>query len=307
MKDSIAILGKGFIGTKLYTYLNNTDYNVKIFKRIEMDYTDMGKLTYWLEAGFGAQCKWIINTSGYTGIPNIDSAESNRQECWFNNVEVPQIIATALSFTKSRVKTLMNISSGCIYSGYDKKFNEYDIPNFGMFNANSSFYSKTKHAAELVLEKYCNVISFRIRMPFCGDLTKRNYITKLINYNNLIDMPNSLTNIDDFCEMIYKWIKKDKTDLMPMGPINVVNPGEVKASDIINKLKERDVVNHNHKFIPLDELKTRAARSNCVLDSGLLDSLGLGLPHVQDSLERSVKLFAKSWNDIYNDEIEPVC
>ena len=45
------------------------------------------------------------------------------------------------------------ISSGCIYGGYEKDFTEDDVPNFDF--QNGSFYSGTKALAEKL---YCKTI-----------------------------------------------------------------------------------------------------------------------------------------------------
>ena len=72
----------------------------------------------------------------------------------------------------------MHISSGCIYSGYDKAFTEEDESNFSFVQDNCSFYSGTKALAENLIDKYNSYIC-RLRIPFDEFDNPRNYISKL--------------------------------------------------------------------------------------------------------------------------------
>ena len=47
------------------------------------------KLSESLKIGFDV----VINASGYTGRPNVDACEDNKDDTWYYNVTVPGIIA----------------------------------------------------------------------------------------------------------------------------------------------------------------------------------------------------------------------
>jgi len=288
----VIIFGKGFLGTTLYRSLLEEGHAVAVYSKRDVNYTSHDALVDFLKKmppGF------VINASGFTGVPNVDAAEDNKELCWKLNAQVPATIATAIETAGGR-HWLMHISSGCIYSGYDKDYTEEDTPNFGLFNPESSFYSKTKHAAETFLEGL-PVFSFRLRIPFDGTLSHRNYFSKLIKYDSLISVPNSVTCIDDFCSFVHQFIVKrgEQGERLPYGPYNVVNPGVVKAEDIVTALRDHGVMNPNHRFIELSELNTKAKRSNVVLNTEKTASIGLELPHVGESLRRCVKEFAERW------------
>ena len=51
---------------------------------------------------------------------------------------------------------------------------------------------------EDILKCDYNAYVCRLRIPFNNISNPKNYITKLINYDKLLDATNSLTNIDDF-------------------------------------------------------------------------------------------------------------
>ena len=111
------------------------------------------------------------------------------------------------TFTPLRISNLcktyginyIHISSGCIYTGYEKQFTEEDAPNFGLFSKESSTYSKSKHAYELGCD-YGLII--RVRMPFCDQLHDRSYLTKILKYNNLINQVNSKTYVPQLLDFI---------------------------------------------------------------------------------------------------------
>lgn len=287
----IIIFGKGFLGKTLYQSLLLSGHSVGIYSKRDVDYTNHDILVRWLKTMPGG---FVINASGFTGVPNVDAAEDNKELCWKLNALVPATIASAIETGGGR-HWLMHISSGCIYNGYSKYYTEKDTPNFGLFNPESSFYSKTKHAAETFLDGF-PTFSFRLRIPFDGTLSHRNYFSKLLKYDNLISVPNSVTCIDDFSVFVHNFIVKIQSGgLPPYGAYNVVNPGMITAKAIVAELRDHGVMNPNHRFIELSELDTRAKRSNVALSTEKTASIGLELPRVGESLRKSIKEFANRW------------
>ena len=279
----IVILGKGYVGSALYACLkkpfSEQDDSVNIYSKQDLDYTDHRTLADVLSPG-----TWVINTCGYTGRPNVDACEDNKEETWYYNVCVPGRIMATCRETKCN---FVHVSSGCIYDGYDKEFTESDEPNFGLSSSESSWYSKTKHACEMSLAREPAHI-LRIRMPFCSTWSGRNVLTKLIKYDNVIDCINSMTNLEDFCAFISYYItQKQPTP----GVYNVINPGRLPTSEIIYMLKKYDLTNPNWNSITLEELykTTKAKRSNCVLSDEKITNMNLQLPDVLSSLNRCCK------------------
>jgi len=255
---NILILGKGYVGNHLQKYLSEQQvpYNDIFFKsKKDLDYTNSEVLYNFC---LSEDIDTVINTSGYTGAPNVDGCEDNKEDCFYYNVNVPVIIE---GICKSLDMDFIHIGSGCIYGGYDKEYTEDDTPNFGVFEKQSSFYSKTKHISELMLDtNFTNII--RIRMPIESKLTKKNLLTKLINYPNLIDFVNSKTDMVVLCEFIETVMKNFKA-----GIYNAVHHRSLGTEEVIDILKEYGIKNDNWKFIPYDELEIKCNRSNCVLSN----------------------------------------
>lgn len=289
---NILILGKGYTGTALYTHLNNNhEHAVRIHSKSECNYDDVTSFVTMLQ-GATNKPDLVINASGYTGRPNVDACEDDRHNTWYYNVDVPGMLGDTCN--KHGVK-FIHISSGCIYSGYEKSFDEYDQPNFGLLSDESSWYSKTKHAGELILNG-TDAHIFRIRMPFCGTTSPRNVMSKLLKYDNVIDQLNSLTCIEDFCAFVEKYIETKIKSGHPGAVYNVVNPQPVKTSEILEVMKLHGLINPNWKKIELDELLskyTKANRSNCVLSTQAIDKYNLSLPNTIVSLDTCARKMSR--------------
>lgn len=283
--NTILLLGKGYVGTALETYLNSKKISVESYSRAMLDYTDPVTLQQHLESNPG-KYELVINCSGYTGSPNVDACESNKKECWFWNVVVPRsIVLSSNTFDLP----LVQVNSGCIYTGHDKEFTEDDEPNFGLYSNDSSFYSKCKHACETIFQN-CYAYSMRVRMPFDSTDHKKNYLNKLYKYNTLISEKNSLTSIEDFCDFMLKFLFLRKG--MQPGPVNVVNSGCITAVEIVDMMKKYGITNPNWSFIDTLHLETKARRSNCVLSTDKIKGFNLQLPNVHESLERDISKLA---------------
>jgi dTDP-4-dehydrorhamnose reductase len=279
------ILGKGFVGTHLSQYFKHNNIDHKIFSQSELNYTDPNTLKDFLDTN-DKDIKWVINCSGYTGVPNVDACEDNKELCYAYNVLYPMQVVKLCNQYKIPV---IHIGSGCIYSGYEKEFTEEDTPNFGIYSNQSSYYSKCKHVFETFAKEF-NCYVLRIRIPFTDILTRKNYFSKLLNYDTLINELNSVTSLNDFDEFVVRFIS-----IKPeYGIYNVVNPEPVKAEEVIEILKDNKIVNSKWRFIELKDLNTKANRSNCVLTTDKIKDLGLQLPNTRTSLLRDISTLARN-------------
>lgn len=273
----VLILGKGFIGLKLGQFLQNKNIDIFHIAQQEIDYTRNRALATLLK---DYNFSHVINCCGYTGVPNVDGCENNKSDCWKYNVVISNQIDKLVNDYN---KKIIHVSSGCIYTGYEKSFTELDEPNFGLFNPNSSFYSKTKHAFETLVDKTRSTI-LRIRMPVTPLHENKNYLYKLFKYDNLISFKNSITCIDDLNNLILKLIENH----IP-GIFNAVNTLPITAHEIVDIFKKYNKVNPNWKFIDLNELNVIANRSNCVLDTSKLKEFGLEFSNTFETVEKYVK------------------
>lgn len=255
--EKVLILGGGYIGNHLQEYLKDY-YSCNLVRKSDLNYHDHRVLMRYVSNN---NIGLVINAAGFTGRPNVDEGELKKSECWDLNVDIPLNINRSCNDVGVKY---FHISSGCIYDGYSKNFTESDEPNFGLFNE-SSFYSKSKHAFELMSREMSNKI-IRIRMPITPDDNPRNYLNKILKYDNLIEFKNSKTYIPDLCIFIDNLIQYDSVQLTTGQDIyNVVNSEPLWTSELCKLMKSYDVNNENWSFVDISKLDIKAPRSNCVL------------------------------------------
>jgi dTDP-4-dehydrorhamnose reductase len=267
--NNIFVLGKGFISDHL-------NYP-KILDRITIYNIEEIILKY--------KPNILINCIGRTGTPNIDWCEIHKEETEYANTTLPILLANYCNLHKIH---LIHVGSGCIFYGnsdhLDYKWNEQDIPN------PKSFYSKSKYNCDKIISILSNVSILRIRMPISRKNNSRNLLNKLKNYNKLIDIPNSVTFMDDFVNAV-----KIVIDKQLFGIYNIVNPGALSAAQIMQEYKKYNP-NYNFSIITEDELNniTLSIRSNCILDTNKAQNAGIILNNSQDLLSLYMKDFCEN-------------
>lgn len=259
----ILILGHGYVGSYLYKKLKQ-DHDVKIVAKASLEYTDEDVLdTYLFERTELQMPDYIIGAFGYTGRPNVDGCEDHKEDCWKLNVTAPTMVNR---LCKHYNIPYIHISSGCVYTGYDKDWTEADAPNYGVFNNESSFYSKSKHAYELAAGDYG--LTIRIRMPFDDDFTDRSIFSKLLKYDKLIDGVNSKTYMGDLCNFIEYYISSGRKE---NDIVNFVNSHPLSTREVVDILKLNGKKNPNWEWVEFEELGTKCGRSNCTLNISKLE------------------------------------
>ncbi|CAL5405998.1 unnamed protein product [Camellia sinensis] len=174
----------------------------------------------------------VFNAAGVTGRPNVDWCESHKTETIRTNVAGTLNLADVC---RERGLLMMNFATGCIFE-YDTAhpegsgigFKEEDKPNFI-----GSFYSKTKAMVEELLKEYDNVCTLRVRMPISSDLNNsRNFITKVSRYNKVVNIPNSMTILDELLPISVEMAKRNLRGIW-----NFTNPGVVSHNEILEMYK----------------------------------------------------------------------
>lgn len=265
----ILIFGKGYIAHKFLDFYG--DDAVISDLRIE-DYSDVVKELK------GQKPDVILNCVGKTGRPNVDWCEDNKMETISSNVVAPMILARA---AEELGLYMVHIGSGCVYEGYNDGagFAESDEPNF-----DGSFYSRTKAWSEAMLNEF-PVLQLRLRMPLDGVPGERNFITKITKYAKVINIPNSVSVLDDFLKAGAALIEKGAT-----GIFNMTNPGIIDHKTILDMYKEIVDNNYEYELMSLEELEeiTVARRSNCGLSSKKLESEGVQMRPVEEAVREAL-------------------
>jgi dTDP-4-dehydrorhamnose reductase len=266
------ILGKnGYIAETIFKELKSRDLPHIALSRTDVDYTNKCDFDLYLLNNFHRNILEgediiVVNCAGYIGKPNVDACELAKADCVEGNVLFPAMISQLCA---DRGYQYVHISSGCIYGGYKKHFTEQDAPNFDF--QNGSFYSGTKALAEKVVQQN-NPTSyiFRLRIPFDEYASPRNYLTKLMSYDTLLDAENSLSHRGDFAKYAIDLI----TQKVPRGIYNITNKGSVTTQQVVELIKKHKLTNKEFQFFTnLDDFMQQitAPRSNCVLDTSKIE------------------------------------
>ena len=261
------IFGNGYLGNKFKESLKN---------EAEISNADIGNIAEVRKVLKIKKPKVVINCAGKTGRPNIDWCEDNKEETMYSNVVGPLVLAKVCSENNI---FMVHLGSGCIYQGDNngKGFTEEDVPDLKNI---PSFYSLTKFLSEYMLKQF-PVLQCRLRMPVNSQKNLRNFITKITTYKKVINEENSITVIDDLIKAVIELVKKKKT-----GIYNVTNPGSITHKEILDKYKELVDKNFKYTIINTKDLKTKAGRSNCVLNTDKLKKEGINLLDVHKAIEK---------------------
>lgn len=262
MKDYYLILGNGYIANYL---LNKIPNSIIDPKRINSTHDAINIINKY-------PGHIVINAAGVTGRPNVDYCEDHKAKTVMGNIALPLMVAEAC---EKLVVYLINIGSGCIYTGYEKEWTEEDEPNF-----EGSFYSRCKRMSQELVDKFSNTCTLRIRMPIDENMAARCLITKLLAYikqgkSIMSGNKNSMTYLEDLSNAIVALSAQIKT-----GTYNIVNDNPKTMTQILKMYKE--IVDPKLTWVekPYEELGLKALRSNCVLSNEKIKNFGVKMPDI---------------------------
>lgn len=225
----------------------------------------------------------ILNAAGVTGRPNVDWCEDHRVETIRTNVIGCLTIADICA--ERGIHHLL-YATGCIFEYDDEHviggqgFKEEDKPNF-----HGSYYSHTKAMVEDLLAVYPTTCTLRVRMPISDDLSSRNFVTKIVKYDRVVNIPNSMTVLTDLLPISLIMAERKLT-----GVYNFCNPGAISHNEVLDLYKKYVDPSYTYTNFSLEEQAKilKAGRSNNTLDhSKLVAALpDVEIPEIHESMER---------------------
>lgn len=313
----IILLGaSGYIGEAFVAELKKRKIDFLSISRKQADYSKFETLVSLLREHTP---EFLINCAGYTGKPNVDACETAKADTLEGNTLLPLTIAHACAATNT---PWGHVSSGCIYSGAKvienrkvrierdmttasckkllesnresiKGFTEEDEPNFSFRNGPCSFYSGTKALGEEAIKGIGQSYIWRLRIPFDEFDGARNYLSKVQRYAKVYDNVNSISHRADFAAACLDlWKSKAQ-----FGTYNVVNPGFVTTKEVVEMIQKVLKPAREFEFWTDDaefyKVAAKTPRSNCVLDTSKLVSVGIKIRPVHEALEDSLRNWKK--------------
>jgi nucleoside-diphosphate-sugar epimerase len=232
-----------------------------------------------------------IDNKTYTTIDYLEQ-KGKIKENVRDNLYSPVVLAVLA--TKYKIH-FTYMGTGCIFE-YDELhpegdensgFDEADTPNFF-----GSGYSVVKGYTDKLMHLFTDyVLNVRIRMPITADYNPRNFITKIINYEKICSMPNSMTVLPDLLPAMIDMAENKIT-----GTINLTNPGLITHNEILTMYKE--IVNEKFtwgNFSAEEQNKILAAgRSNNCLDTKRLESLYPNVLDIKSAVKKCLEQMATS-------------
>lgn len=288
-KHKVLLLGaSGYVGSAFVSYLKAQNIPFVPLSRYRIDYTQPLLLAPFIKE---QNITFLINAAGYTGKPNVDACELHKTETLLGNAVLPGLIEQACFHAGI---PWGHVSSGCIFSGNSPNgqgFTESYSPNFTFRQNNCSFYSGSKALGEEVLQSAKSTYIWRLRIPFNNVNSPRNYLSKLLNYEKLVDVRNTISNLDDFVRAACFCFLNN----LPYGTYNIVNPGSLTTREVVELIQQSGLSQKTFKFFSSEEefmsTVAKTPRSNCVLSPQKIINLGATLPPAIDS----IKVALKNW------------
>jgi dTDP-glucose 4,6-dehydratase len=234
-----------------------------------------------------------VGDKKYTTIDYLEQ-EGKLYENIRDNLFSPYILAELCSKKNIHYTYL---GTGCIFKYDDEHtfgeeingFTEHSTPNFF-----GSSYSIVKGFTDKMMKLYeNNVLNLRIRMPISCEENSRNFITKIVNYERVCSLPNSMTVLPELLPYVLDMMKNSIT-----GTLNLTNPGLISHNEILEMYRE--IVNpfFSWKNFTIEEQKKilAADRSNNFLETTKLTSLYPEIKNIKDSVRDCLVEYANGVN-----------
>merc|ERR1739844_350380 len=117
---------------------------------------------------------------------------------------------------------------------------------------------------EQMLKCYPNCLILRARMPISDDLFHRNFVTKIVKYERVVNIPNSMTVLHEMLPLSLAMAKDNM-----VGVYNFTNPGVISHNEVLDLYtKYIDPTYHYTNFTIEEQAEViKAPRSNNELDT----------------------------------------
>lgn len=286
--------GKGWIGQQFIDIVKTkTDVTINTGKARANNYNQL--LNDILEykpthiVSFIGRTHGKINDIEYSTIDYLEQ-EGKLKENIRDNLFSPLLLAKICS-EKNIHFTYMG--TGCIFKydeshPYEKEengFKEQDTPNFF-----GSSYSIVKGATDQLMFHLNdeNCLNIRIRMPITNIDHPRNFITKIINYEKICSIKNSMTVLPEILPIIFDMMV-DKH----VGTFNMTNPGLISHNEILTMYKEIVDPSFTWKNFTIEEQREilDSDRSNNYLNT---EKISFYFPNIKN-IKDSVKIMLQNW------------
>ena len=277
---------KGWIGGLFLEYLKNNNFKntYKVFEGtarldnkkdmlIEISAIKPTHVISFTGRTHGTINGQVVNTIDYLEYPG--KLVENINDNLFGPIQLATIC-------KNKKIHYTYLGTGCIFnsSGLDtetpQEFDEESLPNYF-----GSGYSIVKGFTDRLMHDL-PVLNLRIRMPISSSSNPRNFINKIMKYEKICSISNSMTVLDDFFPIFVELIFSKKT-----GTFNCTNPGTISHNEILEMYREIVNPSFTWKNFTLEEQQKilKSDRSNNMLDTTKIEKLCPEIKNIKDSVK----------------------
>lgn len=122
-------------------------------------------------------------------------------------------------------------------------------------------------------------------MPISDDLSPRNFVTKIVKYDKVVNIPNSMTVLTDLLPISLIMSERGLT-----GIYNFCNPGAISHNEVLDLYKKYVDPSYTYANFSVEEQAKilKAGRSNNTMDhTKLCASMpDVHIPEIHESMER---------------------
>jgi hypothetical protein len=120
---------------------------------------------------------------------------------------------------------------------------------------------------EDMLKVFPTTCTLRVRMPNSDDLSPRNFVTKIVKYDKVVNIPNSMTVLTELLPISLIMAERNLT-----GIYNFCNPGAISHNEVLDLYKQYVDSTYTYKNFSVEEQAKilKAGRSNNTLDHSKL-------------------------------------
>lgn len=201
-----------------------------------------------------------------------------------DNLWGPVVLA---QLCKERSIHFTYMGTGCIFH-YDetyplnsgKGFTEESLPNF-FGSGYSTCKGFTDRLMHLMFDK--DALNVRIRMPITPDDSPYNFITKIVNYTKVVDIPNSMTVLPALLpKMVDMSVQKTS------GTINLTHPGAISHNECLALYKKHVDPEYTWENFTVEEQDKilLSGRSNNLLMTDRLKQLYPDVDDIHTAVEK---------------------
>lgn len=267
----------GYIGTNLYKYLLKNE-NIILIKGMSRcdDYINLNKEIQLINPDR------IICCIGRSSGKNIFSTSfiENKLDININDNLYSQLVL--IKCCNENCIHLTHIGDGCIFFNENNEiFDEENEPNF-KYSSHSIVKSYTEKIIKLMSNDYLHI---RIRYPISGDFHPKCLLSKLANFEKIINKNTSISILSDVFPILINLIKDKHT-----GTFNLTNPEPINLLDLKMLFKQKiDNLLFIDEFDNTTHDNLIGKRSHVILNTLKIENL-YKIQNTNDSLNNTIDL-----------------